>query len=137
MKTSAIYKFQDVGGIRSITKSITWNLLILQIVSPLISDKFYTANSTALVISFDNFDVIPSNLAVAKSSIEVYRIDHPVTGNFIDLNSTKVFKEISWLRFDEPSRKIYISTTDDKDVGSYNIAVVQTFAGFSDANACS
>ena len=123
--------------IRSISKSITWTLLILQIVSPIISDQFYTANSTALVVSFDNFDVFPSNVAVAKSSIEVYRIYHPITGTFIDLNSTKVLKEISWLKFDVPSKKIYVSTTDDRDVGSYNIAVVQTFSVFSDANACS
>jgi hypothetical protein len=56
--------------------------------------------STRLAISFDAFDVLPHDVSVDKGPIEVYLVDNPIVGTFIDLKHTKDSSTATWLSFD-------------------------------------
>ncbi len=66
--------------------------------------------STRLAISFDAFDVLPHDVSVEKGPFEVYLVDQPIFGSFIDLKHTKVSSNATWLSFDPQANQIYISS---------------------------
>jgi hypothetical protein len=88
-----------------------------------------------LVINFDAFDILPSSFAADFGALQVYILSQPIQGTFINLVDTNFIQNATWLTLDQQNRLIYISTSDNRDVGSYSIAIVQKFTDFRDVNA--
>lgn len=109
---------------------LDFKVTILGSVAPIIPAFTYKIGSEMLVVTYQSFQVLPSDYDVGPSSVKAYILDKGATlGQYVDF-SCGCLKDISekpFITLMQEVNQLQILSSDQTYVGDYTVVLVQSF----------